>query len=84
MSGHVPPRELEIIMSDTLVKIMLNGGPMDLSAADRSVSTAELASTLKISYRAGYEHFVHDGEFRTVDGIEVAVFRWTYRTKIAE
>jgi hypothetical protein len=75
---------LEVIMSDTLVKVALNGGPMDLSAADRSVPAAELSCTLKISYRAGYEHFVHDGEFRTVDGTEVAVFRWTYRTKIAE
>lgn len=71
-------------MSDTLVKIALNGGPMDLSAAERSVPAAELGYTLKISYRAGYEHFVHDGEFRTVDGAQVAVFRWTYRTKIAE
>ncbi len=30
------------------------------------------------------EHFVHDGNFLAVDGDEVAVFRWTYRTKIAE
>jgi len=71
-------------MSDTLVKIMLSGGPMELSAADRSVPATELRCTLKISYRAGYEHFVHDGQFQTVDGAEVAVFRWTDRTKIAE
>jgi hypothetical protein len=55
-----------------------------LSAADLSVPAADLDRTLKISYLAGYEHFVHDGEYETVDGNEVAVFRWTQRTKIAE
>jgi Family of unknown function (DUF5988) len=83
-------RELEIVMSDTLVKIMLSGGPVELATADpgipviRSVPVAEFEPTLKICYRAGYEHFVHDGEYQTIDGCEVAIFRWTYRTKIAE
>jgi uncharacterized protein DUF5988 len=72
------------MMSVTRVRIMLSGGPAGLSAADRDVPVAELGQPLKICYRAGYEHFVHDGEFRTVDEREVAVFRWTYRTKIAE
>jgi len=71
-------------MSDTLVRITLSGGPIELAAADRSVTAADLGGTLKIRYRAGYEHFVHDGEFETVDGCELAVFRWMYRTKIAE
>ena len=71
-------------MSDTLVKITLSGGPVELAAADRSVPAAALERTLKICYRAGYEHFVHDGEYRTIDGCQVAVFRWTNRTKIAE
>lgn len=71
-------------MSVTQVKIKLSGGPAELSASDRSVPAAELDRTLKISHLAGYEHFVHDGEYQTVDGCEVAVFRWTYRTKIAE
>jgi hypothetical protein len=77
-------RELEMMMSDTLVRIMLSGGPSELAPADRTVTAAELGRTLKISYRAGYEHFVHDGEYRELDGYEVAVFRWTDRTKIAE
>lgn len=71
-------------MSDTLVKIVLSGGPGELAPADPTVPAADLGRTLKISYRAGYEHFVHDGEYRTVNGHEVAVFRWTGRTKIAE
>lgn len=71
-------------MSVTKVKIMLNGGPIELATADRSVPVAELGRTLKIRYRAGYEHFVHDGEYQTIAGCEVAVFRWVYCTKIAE
>jgi hypothetical protein len=77
-------RELEIMMSVTSVRIMLSGGPAELNTADRSVPVVELDRTLKILHRAGYEHFVHDGKYQTVDGCEVAVFRWTYRTKIAE
>lgn len=71
-------------MSVTQVKIVLSGGPDGLGTTDISVPVAELDRTLKIRYRAGYEHFVHDGEYETVDGGEFAVFRWTYRTKIAE
>lgn len=71
-------------MSDTQVQVVLSGGPTELAAAGHSVPAAELGRTLKIRYLAGYEHFVHDGEYRSMDGREVAVFRWTYRTKIAE
>ncbi|WP_229402178.1 DUF5988 family protein [Micromonospora okii] len=62
----------------------MSGGPAELAAADRSVPAGELGQTLKIRHGAGYEHFVRDGESETVDGCEVAVFRWTYRTRIAE
>ena len=71
-------------MSVTSVKIALSGGPVDLAAADRGVPEAELGQTLKIRHGAGYEHFVHDGERKMVDGCEVAIFRWAHRTKIAE
>ena len=71
-------------MSVTRVRVVLSGGPVELGAMGRSVSTAELDRTLKIRYRAGYEHFVHDGEYESVDGGDAAVFRWTYRTKVAE
>jgi hypothetical protein len=75
---------LEIMASVAHVMVVLSGGPIELSAAEHSVPAAELGSPLKICYRAGYEHFVHDGEYRSVDGRDVAVFRWTDRTKIAE
>ncbi|WP_067794853.1 DUF5988 family protein [Actinomadura formosensis] len=72
------------MVSVAQVKIMLSGGPVELATVDRRVPVAELGRTLKICYRAGYEHFVHDGEYQTIDGCEVAVFHWTNRTKIAE
>lgn len=83
-NGRNGPARLEVMMSFTQVKVMLSGGPIGLATADRSVTAAELGRTLKICYRAGYEHFAHDGEYQTVDGCAVAIFRWMYRTKIAE
>ncbi|MFE0023209.1 DUF5988 family protein [Amycolatopsis sp. NPDC059021] len=77
-------RKWEIAMSVTQVKITLSGGPAELAATDRSVDAGELDRTLKIRYGAGYEHFVHDGERQAGDGGDIAVFRWTHRTKIAE
>lgn len=71
-------------MNATQVRILLSGGPVELATEDRIVSEAELKRTLKICYRAGYEHFVHDGEYKTVGGCKGAVFRWAGRTKIAE
>jgi hypothetical protein len=71
-------------MSVTQVEIALSGGPVELATADRSIPAAELGHTLKIRHRGGYEHFVHDGESRVSDGRDIAVFRWTHRTKIAE
>ncbi|MBE8517720.1 hypothetical protein ILP97_09430 [Amycolatopsis sp. H6(2020)] len=71
-------------MSATQVKILLSGGPAELALAHRSVDAAALENTLKIRHGAGYEHFVHGGEFQAVDGCDIAVFRWSHRTKIAE
>ncbi|MGW4057244.1 DUF5988 family protein [Amycolatopsis sp. NPDC004747] len=68
-------------MSVTQVKIALDGGPAELALANRSVDAAALENTLKIRHGAGYEHFVHGGEFQPGD---IAVFRWSHRTKIAE
>jgi hypothetical protein len=75
---------VEAAMSVTQVKIALSGGPAELAATERSVLASALDRTLKIRHGAGYEHFVHGGEFETVEGGEIAVFRWSHRTKIAE
>ncbi|MET8851084.1 DUF5988 family protein [Amycolatopsis sp. NPDC004625] len=71
---------MEAAMSVTQVKIALSGGPAELAAAERSVLASALDRTLKIRHGAGYEHFVHGGEFQA----DIAVFRWSHRTKIAE
>lgn len=71
-------------MSVTQVKVTLSGGPAELATADRSAPVADPGHTLKIHHRGGYEHFVHDGESRTIDGRYIAVFHWKHRTKIAE
>jgi hypothetical protein len=67
----------------TEVRITLSGGPAELTV-DRSIPVTDLGRVLKIHHLGGYEHFAHDGECRTVDGCDIAVFRWTARTKIAE
>ncbi|MER7187707.1 DUF5988 family protein [Streptomyces hyaluromycini] len=65
-------------------KALLVGGPSALPAEERVQLTPTLAEKIKHRFEAGYEHFVHHGEFRTVDGEELAVFHWTRRTAIAE
>ncbi|MDM4723010.1 DUF5988 family protein [Micromonospora sp. WMMA1363] len=71
-------------MSVTQVKVILSGGPADLSTMQLSVPEVALGQTLKVRHGTGYEHFLHDGEYRTENGYQAAVFRWTGRTKIAE
>lgn len=65
-------------------KALLVGGPSALPAEERVQLTPTLMEKIKHRFEAGYEHFVHEGEFKTVDGEEVAVFQWTARTAIAE
>ncbi|MFC4507632.1 MULTISPECIES: DUF5988 family protein [Streptomyces] len=66
------------------VKALLVGGPSALPAEERVRIAHSLTEKIKHRFLAGYEHFVHEGEFRTVEGQELAVFRWTARTAIAE
>ncbi|UUU36192.1 DUF5988 family protein [Streptomyces sp. CA-210063] len=65
-------------------KVLLSGGPSSLTDEERTRFTTSLTEKIKHRFGAGYEHFVHEGEFTTLNGEEVAVFRWTMRTAIAE
>ncbi|MEW2395142.1 DUF5988 family protein [Streptomyces sp. NPDC046862] len=65
-------------------KALLFGGPSSLPDHERTQFVTSLTEKVKHRLGAGYEHFVHDGEFTTVDGEEVAVFRWAARTAVAE
>lgn len=66
------------------LKVILSGGPLDFPEQDREQFVAGITEKIKHRWGAGYEHFVHDGEFTTVGGEEVAVFQWERRTAIAE
>ncbi|MFJ2442951.1 DUF5988 family protein [Streptomyces sp. NPDC087658] len=68
----------------TNFRALLCDGPPSLPAEDRMQFAISLTEKIKHRFGAGYEHFVHKGEFTMVDGEEVAVFRWTTRTAIAE
>jgi len=66
------------------IKVLLSGGPQDFPDRDREQFVSGIVEKIKHRWGAGYEHFVHDGEFTTVDGVEVAVYHWERRTAIAE
>jgi len=65
-------------------RVMLAGGPIDLRDSDRVHDLSSLDDEVKITRRAGYEHFSHCGDFSTIDGDLVPVFHWSGRTKFAE
>ena len=65
-------------------KVFLVGGPSFFPDDERVQFAASLTEKVKHRFGAGYEHFVHDGDFTTVDGERMAVFHWTARTAIAE
>lgn len=68
----------------TSAKIVLSGGPERFSGRGHVRSSVEPEEKVKILFGAGYEHFVHNGEFLTVDGESLPIFQWSGRTKIAE
>jgi len=68
----------------TSAKIVLSGGPERLSGQGPVRTMVAPEEKVKILSGAGYEHFVHNGEFITVDGENLPVFQWSERTKIAE
>lgn len=65
-------------------RILLSDAPAYFPEEEKLQFATSLTEKIKHRFGAGYEHFVHQGEFTTIDGEEVAVFRWTTRTAIAE
>ncbi|MGH3859109.1 DUF5988 family protein [Actinokineospora sp.] len=65
------------------IQAVLVGGPAELSD-DRVREVAGLAEEIKLPRCGGYEHFRYSGESRDLHGSSLAVFEWSYRTKIAE
>ncbi|MFI6345959.1 DUF5988 family protein [Streptomyces sp. NPDC050560] len=66
------------------IKVLLVGGPSYFPDDDRVQFAASLTEKVKHRLGAGYEHFVHRGDFTTRGGERLAVFDWTARTAIAE
>ncbi|WP_410658214.1 DUF5988 family protein [Amycolatopsis sp. lyj-112] len=66
------------------IKIDPTGSRALPSDLETRLKVEDLTEDLKICVNGGYEHFSHAGEFQKVDDVNVAVFRWSGRTKIAE
>ncbi|MCI3928024.1 DUF5988 family protein [Streptomyces sp. AN091965] len=65
--------------------VVLAGGPSGMARLHRlpAGQTPE-PERLTVAFYGQHQHFERTGDNETVDGCEVPVFRWTYRTKIAE
>ncbi|AJC52700.1 MULTISPECIES: DUF5988 family protein [Streptomyces] len=66
------------------IKVVLVGGPSYFPDDQRVQYAPSLTETFKKRFRNGYEHFVHQGAFHTVEGEELPALEWTARTAIAE
>jgi len=75
------PKEV-LDMATTIV--MLSGGPNEILETYGTWEVDDLAGKLKIQFGCGYEHYTHNGEFRTLEGEEFPVFQWCQRTRVAE
>ncbi|MEV0501580.1 DUF5988 family protein [Streptomyces spectabilis] len=65
------------------VLVVLRGGPGGVARTWR-VAGAEVPQKVTVPYYGRHEHFERTSEVEVVDGREVPVFAWSYRTKIAE
>ncbi|MBE1465689.1 DUF5988 family protein [Kibdelosporangium phytohabitans] len=63
-------------------EVWLKGGPPGISST-RHIDDGDI-SHVKVSYRAGLEHFEFSGEYREVESQRLPVCRWIYTTKVAE
>jgi hypothetical protein len=66
------------------IRVMLVGGPVRLSDADRIREVDTLGASVKIFRGNRYDHFTYSGESREMNGSHLPVFQWSYQTKIAE
>jgi hypothetical protein len=65
--------------------VVLEGGPPGLAPVHRLPDgTATDCPRLVVAYYGQHQHFDRTDDLRDKDGRRVAVFRWTYRTAIAE
>lgn len=65
------------------IRIMLSGGP-DGSPSTWEVESLESETRVRVLRGNGYEHFEFMNEYAEFDGDLLPVYRWSYRTYIAE
>jgi hypothetical protein len=70
-------------MPEQATRILLHGGPGARDAGHDGQPSGHPAKVVIVS-NGGHERFEHSGEYCDVDGEQVAVFQWCYRTTIAE
>ncbi|MFD4138575.1 MULTISPECIES: DUF5988 family protein [unclassified Streptomyces] len=63
--------------------VLLQGGPDDLPQV-WVLPPEGCGEPVKILRHNAYEHFEFTQEYRTLHGESIPVYRWTYRTYIAE
>ena len=66
------------------VDVVLEGGPMDLPDLLRRQRVDPVEYDIKVHHRGGYEHFVRTTEWSYRHGTPRIVYRWSFRTRIAE
>ncbi|MCU7827360.1 hypothetical protein KSNIM_38175 [Kitasatospora sp. DSM 101779] len=63
--------------------VLLRGGPSDIPEI-HEVETDVIEDRLKIPRGNGYEHFEFTRRFQDVGDVLIPVYRWSYRTAVAE
>ncbi|WP_280663885.1 DUF5988 family protein [Kitasatospora sp. MAP12-44] len=66
-----------------LVVVLLRGGPDDLPRV-MEAPVDEVGHRMSFPRGNGYEHFEFSEEYEDFDGRPAPVYRWSYRTAIAE
>jgi hypothetical protein len=69
--------------TQVMTEVLLEGGPADIPRYWRPETDAT-AEHIRVPRLAGYEHFEPTGRVHQVDDREVAIYRWMYRTRVAE
>ncbi|MFJ2271951.1 DUF5988 family protein [Streptomyces sp. NPDC087228] len=65
------------------IRVMLSGGP-DGSPLTWGVESLEDEKRVTVPHRNGYEHFEFADHYAKFSGEWLPVYRWIYRTYIAE
>jgi hypothetical protein len=85
-SHSVTPNERSAVVTNSsrLARIRLAGGPSDLPDEQRTITISAEQDVIKFEHRGGYEHFHRTVEKHDEEDGRAVIFRWVWRTRIAE